>query len=115
MEILTELVKLSPIIGVLVVALIYFYKKEKAYTTELKSEREECDARIDNLNKELRQNEIDNLDMLSKLTNALDKLSDSTKLVVTDISKELIDLRHTIEIRLNDLQNDVKNNSSSNK
>ncbi len=101
LEILTELAKLSPIIALLIVGLIYFYRKESAYKKELKEERETCDVRLDELNKELRDNEKQNLEMIGKLANALEKLSDSTQ----DISKELVDLKHCVELKLEELKN----------
>lgn len=100
-DILKELVALSPIIAVLIVALIYFYKKEKSYKSELKDEKDNCEKRLDALNKELRINERDNLELLNKLADALSKLSVSSE----SVSRDLIDLKLEIMLKLNDITN----------
>lgn len=92
-EILMSLAKLGSVVALLVVALLYFLKKEKGYKAE-----------IAELNKEFRQSQKDTLTLLSKLTNALDKVGDDNK----DIHKELLDIRILIIEKLNSYNNGKK-------
>lgn len=94
-EILIEIAKLSPIIGILIVAIIYFYKKEKAYKKEISDEKSACDIKIATLNKELRENERENLNMMSKLASSLDKIAVNNTMFHQEIQslKEYIGLK----------------------
>lgn len=94
-EILIEIAKLSPIIGILIVAIIYFYRKEKSYKLEIINEKTSCDAKIAALNKELRENEKENLEMMSKLASSLDKIATNNTMFHQEIQslKEYIGLK----------------------
>ena len=107
MEILMELAKLAPVIGLLIVGLIYFYKKENGYRAEICELKKDNDNRIEKMivmnNQFIKDNEKDNLDMISKLADALEKLSDDTH----DISKDLIELKHSINLKMEELRNSI--------
>jgi len=101
LEILMDLAKLSPIIGLLIVVIIYFYKKEKSNRKEMLGERDKCDLKIKELNKELRNNEKENLQMIGKLADAFDKISTDNKLVRGEIRS----LKEYIQIKIDSLKN----------
>lgn len=100
MEILMELAKLSPIIALLVGGIIYLYRGIRSYKKELREEREKCEKKIENLNKELRNNERENLKMIGKLCDSLDKISNSNKIVHNEIKN----LKEIISIKLDNLK-----------
>ena len=104
MEILIELAKLSPIIAILVVGLIYFYKKEKAYKKEISDNKDKHDEQISELNKELRDNEKDNLQMISKLADSLDKISNVMNTDNKLIRQEISNLKDIIQIKIDSLK-----------
>lgn len=88
-EILTNLAKLSPIIAVLVVGIIYLYKREK-----------EARSEVSKLNDELRENEKENLNMLNKLVNAMDKISITNQSTTQAIKDEIKSLKDYIQIKM---------------
>lgn len=100
-KIITDLSKLAPIIGVLLLGLIYFIRKEYTTGKTIRIERVNNQKRIDLLNKEIRSNEKDNLEMLNKLADALDKISVSTN----NVSDELRDFKNELRIKLSELKN----------
>lgn len=88
-ELLTELAKISPLIALMVVAIIYFIKKETGYKAE-----------ITQLQAELRESEKDNLTALYKVTNIFE-----TVLAKNDvISKEIESLKEYIKERLDRIE-----------
>jgi len=99
-EIGMELVKISPIVAVLVGGIIYLYRAVKSYKKELKEEREKCDEKIEDLNKELRETEKENLMLFNKLADSLDKMANSNKVVHNEIKN----LKEIISIKLDNLR-----------
>lgn len=84
-EVLIQIAKIAPVIAVLVIALRYFLKKEKIYQKQIKD-----------LNEEVRSIEKENLIMINKLADALDKISDTNE----NVHKELQLLKEIIKIKL---------------
>ena len=107
-EILSSLVKLSPVIALLVLGIYYFYKKEKELNKELNKERETCHAEISALNKEIRESERENLLIISKLSDVIDKLYDDNKdqheQIKQQIKDEMRDIRELIKDKINELK-----------
>jgi hypothetical protein len=92
-EILTEIAKLSPMLGLLIVGIIYFFKKEKGYKTE-----------IGELHKELRDAEKENLTALYQVTNFMDKMLESDKTKNQLLLKEIETMRNSIENKIESLK-----------
>jgi hypothetical protein len=92
-NILTLLAKSVPVIAVLILALRYFLKKEKAYI-----------AQINNLQKELRSNEKETLQVLTKLTQTLDKVVENNEEDREDILKEIKSLNKTLSLKIDALK-----------
>lgn len=84
-EVLIQIAKIAPVVAVLVIALRYFLKKEKIYQKQIKD-----------LNEEVRSIEKENLIMINKLADALDKISDTNE----NVHKELQLLKEIIKIKL---------------
>lgn len=64
-EILMSLIKMGPVVGLLVAAVWYFLAREKKLEEE-----------VYNLNKELRENEKENVTLLYKVLAWMEKLND---------------------------------------
>ena len=77
--ILIGIMKLGPVVALLIFAIRYFYKKEKDAINDIKE-----------LNAEIRAIDRDNLEIISKLADAIDNMSDSSDNVHREI-KELKD------------------------
>lgn len=103
-DILMEIGKMAPVFGILIVIIIYFFKKENKHVKEINDERSSYRGRIDSLNSEVRNNEKQNIEMIGKLADALDKLSESTG----DIHKDLNELKHNLNLKLEELKNKFK-------
>lgn len=107
-ELLLSLAKLSPIFALLVVAIYYFYKKERYLTKQLNEERQACHNDIANLNKEMRDNERENLVIISKLSDVIDKLYDDNKdqheVIKQQIKDEMRDIKELIKDKINELK-----------
>lgn len=92
-DFVTDLYKLSPIIGCMIIAIIYLsyqvYTKEK----ELKE-----------LNKYIRENEIENMKMLEHLSHTLDKVIDNDKNSSNIVLKEINNFKEVIIIKLDNLK-----------
>lgn len=99
-SILKDIGKMTPVFGMLILAILYFYRSEREHKEDMKTERTNNQTRIDELNLEIRENEKANIETLTKLADALDKLSTST----TDISKEMKELKHELSIKLMELK-----------
>jgi hypothetical protein len=84
-EFLTDLIKIVPVIGAMVIAIRYFYKREKMKEKEIRE-----------LYKEIRDMERDNLKIIDKLADAIDGLSSSNEKVHFEISG----LKDYIKIKL---------------
>ncbi len=85
MEIFTEflgsLLKLSPIIGLLLIAIYYLYKENKEYKTK-----------NEELNKFIREEGIKNTSVLQTVTNTLDKVIEQSEDSISHL-KEWLDIR----------------------
>lgn len=92
-DFVTDLYNLSPIIGCLVICIIYLtyqvYTKEK----ELKE-----------LNKYIRENEIENMKMLEHLSHTLDKVIDNDRNSNNTVLKEINNIKEVIIIKLDNLK-----------
>ena len=89
-----EIFKIGGVVSVLVIAVVYFLKKEKSYQAQIKE-----------LNVIIRQNEKDNLIILDKLSDALDSLADSQKDTNNTIHQEIKILKEFINLRLEAMKN----------
>lgn len=92
-QILLGLAKLTPVIGVLVAGIYYFFHKENKYVEQIKE-----------LNKELRTNERDTLDIISKLTVTLDKLVENDSVNKNEIINEFKNLREIITTKIDSIK-----------
>lgn len=92
-ELLNTVAKLAPVITVLVVALFYFLKKEKAYQ-----------AQIETLNEQLRTNEREYLELMNKLTQTLDKYIDGDTKNKQEIIQEIKLLEATLAAKIDSLK-----------
>ena len=81
---------MAPVIGLLIVGIYYFMKKEGKYQEEIKE-----------LNQVIRDNEKESLTMFSKLAIALDRISDSKG----EIHQEIVALKEFISIKLDQINN----------
>lgn len=98
-EILTSLLPLSPIIALLVAMVLYLIKQNSTYKADIEKERDKSDSIMTSLNSELRASEKDNLIMLSKLADSLDKLANNNKV----FHQEIRNLKEFIQIKLDSL------------
>lgn len=99
-----DLFKLSPIIGLLIIAITYLLinikQKDKALADkDLKLEAK--DKELKELNKSIRENEADNIQMMERMSNMLDKLSDNQRVSDDKVLKELENLKQLLFLHLN--------------
>ena len=92
-QILLGLAKLAPVIATLVVGIYYLFNKEKKYVEQIEA-----------LNKELRTNERETLDIISKLTVTLDKLVENDSVNKTEIINEFKTLREIITTKIDSIK-----------
>lgn len=92
-DILMNLAQLAPVVAVLVVAVMYFLRKEDGYKKEISS-----------LNVELRKNERESLELISRLTTTLDKLMDSDSNNKIELLSELRVLKESILNKIDNLK-----------
>ncbi len=85
--------KIAPVIAVLWLAVRYFLKKEKVYQ-----------AKINDLQTELRANEKESLQTLNKLTGVLDKLITNSAEDKKEILAELSSIHRDLNKKLNDIK-----------
>lgn len=108
-DLLLSLAKLSPVISLLIVGIYYFYKKERYLNKVLTEERAACHTDISNLNKEMRENEKENIVIISKLSDVIDKLYDDNKdqheVIKQQIKEEMRDIKELIKEKINELKN----------
>lgn len=102
--IVQSIVKLSPIFGVLVVIIYYLYTEKKVLKKELDVERDKCHSDIAALNREIRDNEKENITIISKLSDVLDKMSDRINSNHDDVKEQLKDLKSMIFDKINELK-----------
>jgi hypothetical protein len=102
-----DLYKLSPIIGLLLVAITYLVvvlnKKEKLMKDkdiELNRLIKEKDDQLKELNQYVRQSEKDNLLTLQKVSSTLDRVIDSQKTGDNIVLKEIDNLKDIILLKL---------------
>lgn len=91
-DMLKDLAVLSPVIGVLIVVIIYLYR-----------ENTKKDTKLEGLNKEIRESEKSTLELLNSLTNTLEHLSKSSDGNSDNIDKltsEIRDFKNDLEMRL---------------
>lgn len=104
-EILTGIAKLSPLFAGLVIAIYYLYKEKIALKNELNEERNKCHSEISSLNKEMRENERQNINIISKLSDVIDKMSEKIDDNHQDIKDQLRDVKDLIKEKINELKN----------
>lgn len=92
-EILLGIAKLTPVVGVLVTGIYYFFNKEKTYITK-----------IDELNKILRDKDKETLEIIGKLTVTLDKLIESDYTSKNEIINEIRNLRDIIITKIDNIK-----------
>jgi len=92
-EILLGLAKLTPVVGVLVAGIYYFFNKEKTYI-----------AKIDELNKVLRDKDKETLEIIGKLTVTLDKLIESDSSSKAEVINEIRNLRDIITTKIDSIK-----------
>lgn len=92
-EILLGIAKLTPVVGVLVTGIYYFFNKEKTYITK-----------IDELNKILRDKDKETLEIIGKLTVTLDKLIESDSTSKNEIINEIRNLRDIIITKIDNIK-----------
>lgn len=107
--VIDSLLKLSPIFGLLMIAIWYLYKEKKSYKQDLDDERDTCHQEIAALNKEMREGEKENLVIISKLSDVIDRLFDDNKdqheLIKQALKDEMRDIRELIKEKINELKN----------
>jgi len=103
-EILIGIAKLSPVFALLIVAIYYLYKEKNSISKELKDERDKCHTQISNLNKEIRDNEKENINIISKLSDVMDKMSEKIEDNHDDIKDQLRDVKELIKDKINELK-----------
>jgi predicted CopG family antitoxin len=108
-EILDSVIRMSPVFAVLVAAIYYFYKKEGDMDKAMRKERDKCHQEISDLNKEMREGEKENLLIISKLSDVIDRLFDDNKdqheLIKQALKDEMRDIRELIKEKINELKN----------
>jgi gas vesicle protein len=106
--IVDSLLKLSPIFGLLVIAIWYLYKEKNYIKREFEDERKQSLSEISNLNKEMRESERENLIIISKLSEVVDKLYDDNKdqheVIKQALKDEIKDIKELIKDKFNDLK-----------
>jgi hypothetical protein len=106
-DFITDLYKLSPIIGLLLIAIGYLVvmnnKKDKALKereAELMNQLKEKDDQLKELNQYVRQSEKENLLTLQKVSSTLDRVIDSQKSGDNIVLKEIDNLKDIILLKL---------------
>ena len=100
-EMLKELAILSPLIMILIVIIIYFYKKDSMKDTEIKR-----------LNEEIRKSEYSTMEVLNGLTNTLEyltKSNDDNSLDIKDLTKQVLKIMNGLEKRLFEINTKINN------
>ena len=92
-ELLNQLANIAPVVAVLVVAIFYFLKKETGYKKE-----------IDELNAELRKQERESLELMSKLTTTIDKFLESDSRNKHEVITEIRLLKETLTNKIDSLK-----------
>lgn len=107
-DFITDLYKLSPIIGLLIIAIGYLVvvsnKKDKLLKQkedDLNKLIKEKDEQLKELNKYVRQSEKENLQTLQKVSSTLDRVIDSQKNGDNIVLKEIDNLKDIILLKLN--------------
>ena len=91
-EILNEIAKMSPLIGLLIAAVVYFFQKEKGYKEEITA-----------LNATLRETERENLSALYKMTTVLEKIAGDSISNNAMLRQEIQILKAAIEDKIENL------------
>jgi len=107
-NIIDSIVKLSPIFGLLIIAIWYLYKEKASIKKEFEEERKQSLQEISNLNKEMRESERENLIIISKLSEVVDKLYEDNKdqheIIKQQIKEEIKDIKELIRDKFSDLK-----------
>ena len=99
-----DLFKLSPIIGLLIIAinyLVYNIKQKDKALADKDLKLEAKDNELKELNKSIRDNEADNIQMMERMSNMLDKLSDNQRVSDDKVLKEIENLKQLLFLHLN--------------
>lgn len=100
-DIFTNIAKSSPVIGLLIVAVVYLIKK-----------LDKKEKYIEELHNSNRENEKENLQVLNNVNNTLDKVIESQKFSSKEVNKTIENLKDNlksfIEIKLNEIENKFK-------
>lgn len=106
-DFITDLYKLSPIIGLLLIAIGYLVviinKKDKILIdreTELNNQLKEKEEQLKELNQYVRQSEKENLLTLQKVSSTLDRVIDAQKSGDNIVLKEIDNLKDIILLKL---------------
>lgn len=98
-DFVSQLYELSPIIGILIFAIMYLL-----YSIKVKNDLlEKRDAEIKELNEYIRDNEADNGVMLEKLANSLDKVIASHQHDSSSIIKEIEKTKEILSIKIDNI------------
>lgn len=98
-DFVSQLYDLSPIIGILIFAIMYLL-----YSIKIKNDLlEKRDAEIKELNEYIRDNEADNGVMLEKLANSLDKVIASHQHDSSAIIKEIEKTKEILSIKIDNV------------
>src|SRR6478735_914657 len=95
-DFISQLYNLSPIIGLLLIAIGYL-----VYDLRLKNKKiEEKEGELKELNKYVRESENENIKILEKVSNTLDKVVDSQRSGDNSVLKEIDNLKQLIILKL---------------
>jgi len=120
-EVFYEIAKLGIVFSIMCVIIYYLYHREKKLLKELKEVRDEntilsqkCSncpkqakltSEIFDLNKILRESEKDNLVIISKLSDVIDKISDKLDFNHEYIKEHLISIKELIKDKMDEIKN----------
>lgn len=106
-DLITDLYKLSPIIGLLIIAISYLVVVNNKKDKKLKEREDELNAilklkeqELKELNQYVRQSEKENLLTLQKVSSTLDRVIDSQKNGSSIVLKEIDNLKDIILLKL---------------
>ncbi len=93
---ITNLYKLSPVIGLLLIAIGYL-----AYLLKKKDDKiAEKEAELKEVNSYVRESELENIKILEKVSGTLDRVLDAQKSGDQYVVKEIENLKHILLIKL---------------
>lgn len=95
-ELLLNIAKLSPLFAILVIIIFFLKKEYDTVKNELKYEREECKKEINEIYKELRDTERNNILILNKLSDVLIKITSKIDNNHIEIDNSLNEIKNLI-------------------